>query len=383
VPVPFPSEAETDLNPPGAEEVAFISRGLAWAAAPSGGMSPTQRMLFEAAVPAMTGFPAATEVAPVGPEEFAIGLARRNRAFRTRILQLMILLGLTLRPLPQEVVDRIESFADVLGIDEDMLNITREFAAGTLGLAAVDFDRSGYIAEWHPDDTAALHTSGVLSGAWELAVRDPALAARWASLEHLPEGTLGRAVTEMYRARGFVYPGKPGSAPPLLAQHDWVHVLAEYGTTVESELEVFAFIARANDDPHAFSLLAMVVSLFETGYLRAGAGLFEYSPGHLSKTGVAVRVADAMRRGAVCPGSIDFLRTDWFEVADLPVDEARRRFGIPAKAPEAVASGSVGPWEQGGITPYQLDAGRRLAEAEGRPYDTFGAAVAADQTQGV
>lgn len=38
---------------------------------------------------------------------------------------------------------------------------------------------------------------------------------------------------------GFSCPGPPGSAPPLLAQHDWVHVLADYGSTVESELEVF------------------------------------------------------------------------------------------------------------------------------------------------
>jgi hypothetical protein len=56
-----------------------------------------------------------------------------------------------------------------------------------------------------------------------------------------------------------------------------VHVLADFGTTVESELEVFAFIAQANDDLHAFSLLAMVVSLFETGYLKAGAGLIQAS----------------------------------------------------------------------------------------------------------
>ena len=119
----------------------------------------------------------------------------------------------------------------------------------------------------------------------------------------------------MYQARGFGFPGAPGSAPPLLAQHDWVHVLADYGTTVECELEVFAFIARANDDMRAFSLLAMVVSLFETGYLRTGAGLFESDPGHLSVgAGMAIRVADAMRRGALChdavtgDDSIDFLR---------------------------------------------------------------------------
>src|SRR4029078_13373420 len=104
----------------------------------------------------------------------------------------------------------------------------------------------------------------------------------------------------------------------FLAQHDWVHVLADYGTTVECELEVFAFIARANDDMRAFSLLAMVVSLFETGYLPTGAGRFEADPGHVSGgAGMAIRVADAMRRGALChddvtgADSIDFLGIDW------------------------------------------------------------------------
>ena len=125
---------------------------------------------------------------------------------------------------------------------------------------------------------------------------------KWCALEALPVGTLGRGVADFYRDRGFVYPGLPGSAPPLLAQHDWVHVLAGYGTTLENELEVFAFIARANDDPRGFSLLAMIVSLFETGNLATGAGLFEANPGHLHETGMAVRIADAMRRGALMRG---------------------------------------------------------------------------------
>lgn len=80
--------------------------------------------------------------------------------------------------------------------------------------------------------------------------------ARWSSLENCPPGSLGRGVFEFYRSRGFSFPGLVGSAPPLLAQHDWVHVLADYGTTIESELEVFMFIARANADPRAFSLVA-------------------------------------------------------------------------------------------------------------------------------
>src|SRR5262249_62206496 len=100
---------------------------------------------------------------------------------------------------------------------------------------------------------------------------------------------------------GFECPGRPGSAPPLLAQHDWMHVLGHYGSTVEAELEVFAFISRANDDPRAFSLLAMVISLFETGYMATGAGLFAYDRGHLSHKGMAVRLAPSLRRGAPPP----------------------------------------------------------------------------------
>ncbi len=169
----------------------------------------------------------------------------------------------------------------------------------------------------------------------------------------------------------------------MLAQHDWVHVLTDYGTTVESELEVFGFIARANDDMRAFSLLAMVVSLFETGYLRTGAGLFESSVGHLSANShVAIRLADAMRRGALChdsvtgADSIDFLRIDWFEFAPEPVVEVRARFGVVAKSDAAITAGSVGPWEPGGISPFQCNAGQALAAQLGVPYDDFGATPA-------
>jgi hypothetical protein len=160
-------------------------------------------------------------------------------------------------------------------------------------------------------------------------------------------------------------------------------VLADYGTTVESELEVFAFIARANDDMRAFSLLAMVVSLFETGYLRTGAGLFEASPGHLSVgQGMAARVGDAMRRGAFChdevsgSDSIDFLLVDWFAIAPLPLDEARARFHLVPKDPAAVAAGSIGPWEPGGISPFQLRSGQDLATRQNRPYTSYGATPA-------
>jgi hypothetical protein len=300
VPTPLPTEIETDLVPPGWEDTLVTARGIASAVSPPDGLTNLQRILLESVIEAMTGHPVLLRsFEPLAAEDLADSLRLRNLAFRTRIVQIMLLTALVLRPLPESVVDKIGVCARELSVDDSLIGVARRFASGSFGLAAVDFERNGYTAEWHADSASELHTSKELATAWDLAVDDPELAKRWSDLGQLPEGTLGRGVFRLYQARGFVFPGLPGSAPPLLAQHDWVHVLADYGTTVESELEVFAFIARANDDMRAFSLLAMVISLFETGYLRTGAGLFEASPGHLSAhEGVAVGPSVGTRSSA-------------------------------------------------------------------------------------
>jgi hypothetical protein len=377
VPVPLPAADEVRLGPPDAAETRHVVGGVAAAIAPEGGLTPLQRVMIEALAESMTGFVVPASAVPrVGPEAFARGLARRDEAFRTRMLQYMLLGELVLVPLPAEVADRIERYARELCISDSIVKIARRYANGSLGLALIDFQRSGYMETWDPASTEHLHTSRALDEAWEQRCDDPELAARWAALAECPEGSLGRAVSRFYAARNFSFPGLPQSAPPLLAQHDWVHVLAEYGSTVESEIEVFAFIARANDDPRGFSLLAMVISLFETGYMSSGAGLFSYDRGHLSHEGMPARLADAMRRGALvgaAAGGPDLLRIDWFTHAERPVDEVRAEFGIVAKSERALASGSVGPWEPGGISPFQYESGRAAAAAAGREYDSYGA----------
>ena len=235
--------------------------------------------------------------------ELAEGLRRRDLQFRTRGVQIMLLCALTLRPLPAEVSERIAEFAAELvrrRRDDQRgprvrgrIPRARRVRLRTQRLHRVVASRRRRVAAHLERARNPLGTSQLPT---PRSRRSWARPRRTSRTRHI-----GRKVWELYRARGFAFPGSPGSAPPLLAQHDWVHVLADFGTTVESELEVFAFIARANDDMRAFSLLAMVISLFETGYLRTGAGLFEYSTGHLSaNTEVAVRLADAMRRGALC-----------------------------------------------------------------------------------
>ncbi len=385
MPVSLPTAETVNLRPPDAVEAQVMADGVASAVAGREGLQPVQRSLIEALFPAMTGHAVRVGDAPgLTAPELASALARRELQFRARVVQIMVLCALVRHPIPDDVADNVEEFARELGVEEGMVEVAREFAAGSLGLAAYDFTRNGYEGTWHEEESAAaLHSSRVLHDAWEFSVHDPALAARWAALETLPADAIGRKVWELYQARGFTFPGTPGSAPPLLAQHDWVHVLADYGTTVESEVEVFGLIARANDDMHAFSLLAMVISLFETGYLTTGAGLFQSSPGHFSSSpGMAVRLSDAMARGARChdaetgSDSIDFLRMDWFAVAPRTCDDLRERFHLLPKSTVAVAAGSVGPWERGGISPFQMDAGRALAASRGVPYEAHGASLA-------
>ena len=379
--VPFPSPEDANLEPPTHEESERNAAAVLSATRPAGGNTEFQRLLIEATFEAMTGHVIDAAALPIiDARTNAENLALREEGFRMRMVHMMVLSALVLRPIPPEVADEVAAYSRELGIDDDLLRTVEQFAGSDKALAAVDFERNGYTAHWSEDRAEALHTEAAADDGWAACEDDPDLAARWTALGDLPEGTLGRRVWEFYRARGFAFPGAPGSAPPLLAQHDWVHVLADYGTKVEAELEVFAFIARANDDARGFSLLAMVVSLFETGYLAEGAGLFEAFPGQLSRDGMSVRIGDAMRRGALTHGldgepDVDFMAVDWFALADRPVEDLRTAFGLTPKADKAVAAGSVGPWESGGISEAQLAMGREAAERDGRNYEGFGAAV--------
>lgn len=393
MPVPLPAPADTDLDPPEPPEILHVARGVVTAISPPEGLTRLQTLCLRSLSDAMTGHPLdLTQVTPITARAYAEGLARRDRAFRVRMVQMMILLALLVRRVPQEVADRLQEFADELSVGDDcreLLRATRHLAAGALGLAMADFERAGYeCMAYERDGDGEEHTAAEY---WTAAPNDPALAARWQALEDCPEGSLGLAVWRFYRARGFAFPGTPGSAPPALAQHDWVHVLADYGTTVEAELEVFGLVSRASDDPRAFTLLVQVLGLFEAGYLRTGMGLFEMDLGHVSaaEADMALRLADAFRRGARAAWShndhhgvqegIDFLAVDWFAFADRPIEEVRAHFFLDGEADrraDAVAAGSVGPWEPGGISPFQYAAGQAMAEAAGEAYDSYGAVPA-------
>jgi hypothetical protein len=332
---------------PSADEVLAVVGGVIGAAAPDARrLEPVQATVVRALTKAMTGFDVVVEdVEPLDSRRLVAALAGESQDFRNRIVQVIVLAELILHPIPVEVAARVEAFAVALGVDESLVRVARRYAEGHFGLAAYDLRRTGYLERWTSDMSGALHTKRALGEPFEVACDDPVLFDRWRSLEESPEGTLGRAVTDFYRARGFVYPGRPESAPPYLAQHDWVHCIGDYCSKLDGEFEVFGLIGRADPDPRGFTWIATIIGLFDTGYHDAEGNVFQadVTERWLEKPGMDLRLADAMRRGAIC--GKDLMAVDYFAHAHRPLVEVADVLGIPEKAPEAIAAGSTSPFD--------------------------------------
>ena len=271
-------------------------------------------------------------------------------------------------------------------VDDKMIDVARRFAdglarAGRVRLRAQRLHRRLAPRRRRPPSTPRPSWPA----AWDASVDDPALAARWAALGDLPEGTLGRRVWELYRARGFAFPGRPGSAPPLLAQHDWVHVLADYGTTVECELEVFAFIARANDDMRAFSLLAMVCRCSRPATCAP-------APGCSNPTSVTSRPApgwpsaSATPCGAARSAATPIAASDEHRLPDASTGSSwprsRSRRSAPGSACDRSPTGGHRRrvdrtrGNRAASAPSSWRRARAWPSAKDGPYDSYGASVA-------
>jgi hypothetical protein len=283
---------------------------------------------------------------------------------------------MVLRPIPTVVAHRVAQYADALGVKDDFVRVARRYAQGAYGLAWKDLQRSGFVE--HVRDAAdpgGAPPAGARGGAggarggrpdaFAPAEVDPQLEEIWLGFEHLTAGSLGRCVREMYDGRGFDLPGTPGGAPRYLAQHDFVHVIADYGTNLRGELEVFAFIGRANPDPNGFAWLATLTGLFETGYIPT-TGFFDrdVSQRVVQAPGMSHRLADAIRRGKVVCTSygVDLFEVDYYGLAARPVEEARELLGIPPKGEAATEAGSAGLFDLAGMSEIQQ---QRVAQRRG------------------
>jgi hypothetical protein len=105
--------------------------------------------------------------------------------------------------------------------------------------------------------------------------------------------------------------------------------LADYETTPEGELDVFAFIAASMQDERGLVLLAITLGLFQNGSIHhvAGKRIKIARAETLQDDGAVGRWVEAFRRGSLA--TTDVMGTvRLFEHKNDPLDEARERFGV-------------------------------------------------------
>jgi hypothetical protein len=315
------------------EHAEIVARAVVGACRLEGWQSPVQPKLLHTLFNRLLGQELDFEkIEPLSPAEVAGTL--RTPVQREELIHLMVAIEILCNPIPERLERSVIHWATALHVHERSLLYARELARGELTKAVHDFYRLNWIGELDrrsPEFEALLRHAG--DKAYALTVEADAVeAARWTALSSCPQGSLGRSLWEFYQIRGFKVPGQPGSVNTAVAQHDWEHVLADYGTTPMGEIEVISFQTAATRTPGAMLGLVGVLALFESGLMPASLIVSQQAGHNLSAPGGIERMAEAVARGAACNSDL-LLDVDFFQYAHNPLEEIRSRFAIPSKSP--------------------------------------------------
>ena len=269
----------------------------------------------------------------------AVAATFPNAEERREIVDLMLICELCLHEIPAQLSSSIDRWAARLGVSTIDLTVARELAQGAQARAQFDLYRNGFwgaCTEIDPAFSALIEANGARAFALTITA-DPLESARWAALEQCPPGSLGRCVWDFYQERNFTYPGVPGGVSKGESHHDWVHVLADYGTTPMGEVEVGAFRMTTTDDPGAaLTFIAGQLAFYQGGIMPSAlTGL--HGDHVVEQPGGPERVADALRRGREC--RLDtYHEFDFFAVASEPLEALRHRWNfVPKGVPDSSA----------------------------------------------
>ena len=315
---------------PSPQEGAAGLRAMATLAKSRGEIAAPTRRLIEAAQKVLLGTSKALDdLEPITPQDLAARIERPE--IRTQLVSGMTVACLSAGEPPPEQANALRSFARALDVHGPQLSAIEKLANHDVLCFKLCVLRNGHLPDAIKDE---YHRRGPLGLAKSVASlrglrEEPEVAARFQAWEKLPAESVGAHVFRHYRENGFHFPGEKGGFPEGGIYHDFTHVLAGYDTTAQGETLVGGFIAgyREKRPDHGLFTALFVLSIFSTGIDLTPIGV-PTATGTVG--GVAERFLLAIQRGSALATD---LSDDWnfWDYAELPLDEARERLGIPAK----------------------------------------------------
>ena len=161
------------------------------------------------------------------------------------ILQLLLMLNLVDKQTLVKKASYVFAFAKHYKISEPMLRQLRFLVKGQYWKLKLDF-------KWNSYNGVGIRREfkrhGLFGGlrrylcmhGW-LSI--PSLTKKYKALQDYPTDTLGYNLWKYLKDRGFSFPGEKGGFIETVFWHDLVHVLAEYDTDFEGEVEIAGFTA--------------------------------------------------------------------------------------------------------------------------------------------
>ena len=315
---------------PSPDEGPVILGAVCGAFAPTGGLDPLQTSVL--ATIAQDLFQLDLGVHPLRPLA-AVDLVQQvpDLARRESVVSLVALLEMVAHPLSPATAASVSKYAAVAGVDNSVLHAARHLADRHIVLMYADLQRSSWFT--HETVHGALHGRFVELARSKMAysgiVPDQAIGRKWHALDDCPEGSWGKGVADFYSRHHFPFPGERHGISEVGAQHDFVHVLADYDATPAGEIDVFAFIAASMPEQWGLAMLAFTLGLFQNGAIHhvAGKRVRIARSDTLSDPGEIAHFSDALRRGAATVADV-MDATLHFSWAGRPLEDVRSELNV-------------------------------------------------------
>lgn len=155
-----------------------------------------------------------------------------------------------------------EKFAKAMKVNTAYLRVLEKQMNNHLLLMRLDFMRRSYVknrlqAAWKQG--GLMNVIRTIRGVAGFGKVEPKITEKYLPLKDYPEGSLGRTYYEHLRENNFSLPGEKNGAPEGLVVHDLNHVLGDYDTDPEGEVQVLFFQAgHSNAEPLSFIILILL-----------------------------------------------------------------------------------------------------------------------------